>query len=123
MIHGDADPIVPYDGGEVKLGAHGVVWSVDRTVRFLAEADGCARQPVEETLPDRDPSDGTRVRRAIYGGGKRSSDVVLYTIEGGGHTWPGAMQYAPERFVGRTSHDIDGTEIIWAFFAAHPMRE
>jgi polyhydroxybutyrate depolymerase len=42
--------------------------------------------------------------------------VTLAVIEGGGHTWPGGYQYLPERFIGRTSRDIDANSLIWNFF-------
>jgi polyhydroxybutyrate depolymerase len=46
---------------------------------------------------------------------------VLYRVEGGGHTWPGGKQYTSPVLVGTTNRDINATEQIWAFFAAHPM--
>jgi polyhydroxybutyrate depolymerase len=46
-------------------------------------------------------------------------EVVVYTIEGGGHTWPGGVQYLPVSLVGRTSANLDATETIWAFFSRH----
>lgn len=42
--------------------------------------------------------------------------MVLYTIAGKGHSWPGSAM--PEAI---TSHDISATDDIWDFFAAHPM--
>lgn len=47
-------------------------------------------------------------------------DVVLYTIDGGGHTWPGAPDDTGG--VGYTTHEIDASELAWAFFAAHTRR-
>ena len=49
------------------------------------------------------------------------ASVVLYTVHGGGHTWPGGMQL-PEWFVGRTTRTISATELMWAFFSKHPLR-
>jgi polyhydroxybutyrate depolymerase len=46
------------------------------------------------------------------------SDVALYRVEGGGHTWPGSgQQTARPIIVGRTSRDIDATDEIWRFFS------
>ena len=42
--------------------------------------------------------------------------MVLYTIEGGGHTWPGGPGVG--LLVGRVSREIDATQAIWEFFAA-----
>lgn len=45
------------------------------------------------------------------------ADVVLYTIDGGGHTWPGAEDDAGG--VGYTTHEIDASELALQFFATH----
>jgi len=78
--------------------------------------------PTITQLPDKDPSDGTKVRKEIYGGCRDGVEVVLYAIEGGGHTWPGGLQYLPESIIGRTSRDFNASEVIWQFFEEHPMK-
>ncbi len=45
--------------------------------------------------------------------------MVLYAVEGGGHTWPGGLHYLPERFIGKTSRDFDAGEMIREFFSRH----
>jgi polyhydroxybutyrate depolymerase len=72
--------------------------------------------------PDRAPDDQTRVRREVYGSCRDGAEVVLYAVEGGGHTWPGGLQYLPARIVGRTSRDIDASELIWGFFKRFARR-
>jgi len=47
--------------------------------------------------PDRDPMDGTRVIRKEYNNGVDGTEVILYVVDGGGHTWPGGLQYLPNR--------------------------
>jgi len=46
--------------------------------------------------------------------------VVLYEIEGGGHTWPG--QGPRVRFIGKSTHDISANDLMWEFFEKHPMK-
>ena len=43
--------------------------------------------------------------------------VLLYIVEGGGHTWPGAADVAR---LGNVTQEIDATDLIWEFFEAHP---
>jgi polyhydroxybutyrate depolymerase len=50
-----------------------------------------------------------------------NTEVVVYTIEGGGHTWPGGTQYLPVFLVGKASHNLDGTQVIWEFFKKHKL--
>jgi polyhydroxybutyrate depolymerase len=123
IINGTEDPLVPWAGGEVHLGPleFGEVLSVENTVKFWVTNDKCASPPIVTQLPDKDPSDGTTVRTETYGGCQDNTEVVLYAVEGGGHTWPGGLQYAPEWRIGRTSRDFDASEVIWQFFKEHPM--
>jgi polyhydroxybutyrate depolymerase len=118
FMNGVQDPLVPWQGGEVRLGRKnfGTVLSVAESVKFWATHNRCAVAPVVTDQPDRDPRDGTRVRREFYESCRDGTEVVLYAIEGGGHTWPGGYQYRPERVIGKGSRDIDGAEAIWNFF-------
>ncbi len=62
----------------------------------------------------------TGVARRAYTHCADGADVVLYTIQGGGHSWPGGG-YLPECFVGRTTQSIDASSVMWAFFREHPF--
>jgi polyhydroxybutyrate depolymerase len=118
-INGTADPIVPYEGGEVARHRGHVHSAMDSTAYF-ARRDGCSIAHTSEALPDSDPSDDTRSERTHYSECPRGVNVDLITVENGGHTWPGAAQYLPRLEVGATTRDFDGSEAIWQFFAAHP---
>jgi polyhydroxybutyrate depolymerase len=37
-------------------------------------------------------------------------------ISNGGHTWPQGYQYLPKSIVGKTSQDMNASEVIWTFF-------
>ena len=121
ILNNTKDPMMPYDGGDIRFGklVLGKVLSTPDTVKFWVRHNASHPRPVTTRMPDTDPRDGTRVRREVYAAGKAGAAVVLYVIEGGGHTWPGGRQYLPERFIGRTCRDIDASEIIWGFFKMH----
>ena len=53
------------------------------------------------------------VIRTEYTNCADDASVVLYTIRGGGHSWPGGKPM-PEWFVGPTSRSIDATGQMWA---------
>ena len=125
LIPGVRDPLVPWDGGNLGFPggrAVGRVLSVAETVRHWVNHNRCAPTPTVTREPDRDPGDGTRVRREAYGGCSEGAEVVVYVVEGGGHTWPGGLPYLPERVIGRTSRDINANEVIWDFFRKHAIR-
>ena len=115
-FQGTADPLMPYFGGGVAR-RRGRVLSAERSIAFWATTTGCAVVPVMTNEPDR-VTDGTRVRRTVYGTCREGRSVELYTIEGGGHTWPGGPPVGGS--VGRVTREIDATPVIWAFFVGHP---
>ncbi len=119
VMNGTADPLVPYNGGPV-VRNRGDTISTDEIVRKWVTANHCTGNPMVSQLPDTDPSDGTRVTKTAYLECAQRSVVVLYRIEGGGHTWPGGRQYLPRAIVGRVSRDINANDAIWSFFASHP---
>jgi polyhydroxybutyrate depolymerase len=114
-FQGTAVRLVPYAGGGVGR-RRGSVLGAERSIAFWGEIDGCAGQPSTTIEPDR-VRDGTRVRRLEYADCREGRAVELYTIEGGGHTWPGGPGVG--LIVGRVSRELDATQLIWAFFAAH----
>lgn len=116
-MQGTADPLMPYAGGGVAR-RHGRVLSADRSVGFWATLDGCTEPVLAMPQEDSVPGDGTRVRRTIFNGCRDGRSVELYTIEGGGHTWPGGPPVGGS--VGRVSREVDATPVIWAFFVQHP---
>jgi polyhydroxybutyrate depolymerase len=117
-FHGTEDRFVPYGGGEILGHAErGRVLSVAETTELWAKFDGCPALRHRVDLPPRHADDGTRARQAAYGPCRGGSAVVLYTIVGGGHTWPGTA-WLP--LLGPVSRQIDATEVIWEFFEGHP---
>jgi polyhydroxybutyrate depolymerase len=98
-FHGTADRVVPYEG----LGH--VLPPVRAWAAGWAARNGC------------DPTPTITYRRGRVSGETWSdcsgkATVTLYTIEEGGHDWPGS-EGCPA--------DIVATDMIWDFFAGHPM--
>lgn len=124
-INNTNDPLVPYDGGDIYGSIRrvnlGKVLSVNESIMFWVNWNSCSVYPVITDEPDRDPKDGTRVKSMHYSNGLDGTEVILYSVEGGGHTWPGGFQYLPVWIIGKTSRDIDANEIIWSFFNNHSM--
>jgi polyhydroxybutyrate depolymerase len=125
LLNGTADPLVPYEGGHVTgpfgMKTRGAIWSTDASMAFWARHNRCGGGVRHESLPDRDPGDRTRILR-IEHVGCRGAEVALLRVEGGGHTWPGRVQYLPASLIGPVNRDIDGSEAIWAFFKSAARR-
>lgn len=119
-FHGTADNIVPFGGPPEEAAEFLQIKSVEETVQFWAQVNHCRSQatvvPVDNTSDD-----GTNVTRSRYAAPSGEVRVVLYTIHGGGHTWPG--QPPPRVFLGKSTEDISANDLIWEFFQKHPLPE
>jgi polyhydroxybutyrate depolymerase len=119
-FHGTEDTFVPFDrpnGRPARLDAQ--MRSVDETIKAWAEADGCPDAPASTEIPSR-PGDGLTIKRTVHGPGTDGAEVVLYTIVGGGHAWPGWEP--PGQFLGKSALDLKAGDLIWEFFQKHPMK-
>jgi polyhydroxybutyrate depolymerase len=112
IFHGTKDENVPYFGG---VGKKAIVKDerppISHTVNLFAEMFHC--KPVEQK------NINEKVRLDTHKDCGAGSEVLLYTINGGGHAWPGgtrviSLEDAP-------SDDIDASRMIWDFFEKHPM--
>jgi polyhydroxybutyrate depolymerase len=116
MFHGTSDPVVNYDGGIMNGSI--LRWAAGVTdaptyfdaagdwIAMWAELNGCRLTP--EVIHPTGEVSGVH-----FSGCLNDAEVIFYTIEGGGHTWPGGF---PIPVVGKTSHDIDATREMWQFF-------
>lgn len=120
-ILGTEDPLVPYNGGMIKLWGFkgGKVVAAADAIKFWVEHNQCKPDPAVSQLNDKSPGDGTHVTVERYCGSTPKSDVVAYIIQGGGHTWPSGLQYLPQWIVGKASRAINANEVIWQFFQSH----
>ncbi|MDB5987019.1 MAG: hypothetical protein JWR16_2072 [Nevskia sp.] len=111
LVNGTADPVSTYDGTKL-LGVTATL-SAPATAAFWAKLDGCAATPVGSTLADA-IADGTTVHLDTFSGCTALDEVDFYTVNGGGHTWPGSIGFSPG--LGITSEDFDATSLLWSFF-------
>jgi polyhydroxybutyrate depolymerase len=119
-FHGTADQFTPFEGG---VGRRSVTRVSHRPVLDglldWVRANGCPPEPVGERIPC--PDAGISIERLRWGPGTAASEVVLYRIDGGGHVWPGRT---PDSFLlGPAVPSLDANELIWEFFAQHPLAE
>jgi polyhydroxybutyrate depolymerase len=118
VMNGTADPINPDGGGKITLfgfGSRGIVLSSRNSAEYFARLDSQEGGPEISRLPSRDRLDHTSVEKLDWNTPGKP-EVVLDSIRGGGHVVPQPNYKAP-RFLGRTTHVINGPEEIWDFFA------
>ena len=110
-FHGTAD-LVPYNGGKVWASPRPFP-SVPTWTANWAQRNRCGPNPIESVV-------AADVTRLEYTNCANDAVVVLYTVQGGGHSWPGGKPM-PAWIVGPTSRSIDATSLMWAFFREHQL--
>lgn len=103
IFHGTADRLLPYAGNPP------LTQPVREWAASWAARNGCAATPSTTFQKD-------EVKSETWASCQAGADVVLYSIDGKGHSWPGSRM--PAEITTRT---ISATDIIWDFFSAHPM--
>jgi len=116
-FHGTVDALVPYEGGHTLVAPESVSFpDVLEWTANWARRNRCRSKPIDSTAEAVAPE----VTRRDYTDCADDASVVLFTIHGGGHTWPGG-EPLPEWFLGPTSQGVDATGEMWKFFQKHPL--
>ncbi len=121
LFNGTDDRLVPWDGGDVAgRPDYGRVLSVEATAQYWVANNGANPVPGLVDMPDTNPHDGAQALRETFAAaGESGGEVVLYRIDGGGHTWPGGARYQRPFLLGSVCRDLAASELIWQFFQAH----
>lgn len=112
-FQGRLDAFAPYDGGEHPL-ADAPMQSIPDWAARWAARNACNSSPTEIQV-------SADVILTNYSSCDRNASVALYTINDGGHTWPGVPRM-PEWGVGKTTDSIHATELMWEFFDKHSLQ-
>lgn len=113
-FHGTDDRAALYDGGSSVVTRGIVLPSVPRFSERNARRIGCRERDDDRV--------SANVIRTAFTGCKQGAEVLLYTIEGAGHIWPGGYRMKESRLTGKPSDEIDATATMWEFFSRHPRR-
>ncbi|OWY21421.1 T9SS C-terminal target domain-containing protein [Sphingobacteriales bacterium UPWRP_1] len=103
-IHGTADETVPYDGSAEFLG-------IDSLIAYWTGENECPDAPAVTPLPNNNTSDGSTVERFDYYNCTAGTQVVLYKVYGGSHSWPGSII-----LLSGTNRDFSASTAVWNFF-------
>jgi polyhydroxybutyrate depolymerase len=110
VFHGTDDKFAPYLGGKSPIAPRPFA-NIPNWTAQVAQRNQCKGSPVETRI-------SPHVRRLAYAG--CAADVIFYTIEGGGHTWPSGGNPYPEWIVGKTTDEINASRMLWEFYMQHP---
>ncbi|MBT8471139.1 MAG: alpha/beta fold hydrolase [Marinicaulis sp.] len=124
LINGTDDPLMRWDGGMVGArDQQDVVYSVDATRKWWLDHNNAYAEPTNvRVVPDRYKGDDCRISIARHAGADDGADVVIVTMEGGGHVVPSRSHPKRQRrflkkFLGPACRDANGAALAWKFFA------
>lgn len=111
-IHGTEDTIIRYDGGPGRAADVVTGPPIVSLVDMWRMVDGCDAP--------REVTEGVVTTSTAECPGGRS--VVLVTVAGAGHQWPGSSMSPAQRAMGADppSNAIDATTLVAEFFLTHP---
>jgi len=112
-ITGTADPLNPLEGGEIHIGAksYGEKPPIQEMIARWVKLHGCRAEP-------RVVYNKGGARGVAYDCARGIDTVMLYTIDGHGHHWPGGESALPARMAGKNTAQLKATVLIWDFFKA-----
>ena len=125
-FHSVDDTRARYGGGEsppARRGRFPGFPPVEEGLARWAAHNGCPPVPVASgtiTGARGTINEGQTLTVLSYGPGRSGAEVVLYKFTGAGHVWPGSTQSLPV-LLGRPTTLADANEVMWRFFAAHPL--
>ncbi len=119
-MNGTSDVVVLYKGLFANYSGY---YGAPETAAFWAIKNGCDPTATQtSTLPNQEkvPSN-TVVQLSNFTQCPAGTGVQLYTIDNGGHTWPGSQDAGFTVALGRTSGDVDATIALWTFLIGYSL--
>ena len=104
-IHGTQDNVTYWQGDPNNNDGWGAYPSIPNTIDFFTNMFGLTALS-SAVFPDIDPTDGSTVSSDKYTELGSCTEVWLYTVDGGGHDWPGSDG----------NMDISASREAWLFF-------
>jgi polyhydroxybutyrate depolymerase len=110
-FHGTDDPVVPYGGGRVRSERTGTQTpGAEGAIAQWATRNGCTASADSRPAAD--------IVHRVWTGCPPGEEVEFYSVEGGGHTWPGAIDLAKvgKGYLGATTQSVSATKVFLDLF-------
>lgn len=125
ICNGTKDTWMPWNGGNI-IKNGGSVLSARATRDSWIQLNSTTTLPSQtKKFNDLDPADGSIVRSELYDKGRQGTEVLFYTVKGGGHTIPSVrhlLRPFVEWIVGPQNHDMESAREAWNFLSRHTLQ-
>ncbi len=121
-INGTKDPLILYEGGAANmwknkdLGPEATIVPIETLMKHIAQMNGCDTSYEIVSIPDKNKRDSSYAENWIFQQCPHSASTIFVKVVGGGHTYPGGIQYLPKSMIGVVNRDFNSMEMIWDFF-------
>ncbi|HTA83558.1 MAG TPA: PHB depolymerase family esterase [Bacteroidia bacterium] len=122
LINGTADPLVNYNGGYGRMNVGQNVGDgfdmlpTEELVKKLEILNNCDTSTAAIYIPNNNAGDECTAVKYCYK--SNSAPVQFIKVIGGGHTWPGSLQYLPKFLIGSVCLDFNAADEIFNFFTS-----
>ena len=114
FMDGTSDVVVPYNGEPS-------VQSAAAATAFWAVKNACVATAMTTTALPQTDKDGTTVAVTTFTQCPSDAATSLYTINGGGHTWPASPYSVYTANLGTTTQNQDATVALWQFLTSYSL--
>jgi len=121
VIHGTADENIPYEGGTGNgLADDYSYMSATELAGYLIEVNQVQGASPTPYVPYEGFVESPEIEANILSS-PNGADLVLITVNGGGHTWPGGTSNSyTDQQLGPTTQALDASQAVWSFFEGYP---
>ena len=122
LVHGTADKIAPYAGGEVGhflLHGRGSGLSAVDTLAIWRNLAGLPDVPADSSFASRAVSGNTSTQRSLWGVDPQRLQIEFVKVNNGGHTEPSIRHRLPwvyTALLGAQNGDVEIADETWDFF-------
>jgi len=109
-IHGNADPIVNYNG------TWPISVSINEVLKKWQTNNECNALPIVENVPNINNQDNASAEKWTYTNCQNDKKIIHIKVLNGGHTWPGSAIST-----GTTCQDFNASDEIWNFFKEYSL--
>lgn len=116
-IHGDKDPLVPFNGGHFTLQPEVNLFSAADTFNYFADHAKCGKAITTSAVPDISQDDNSTAEKQVRSGCTGGATSTFYIIHNAGHSLPGGPRRPPgPGGDGVVNEDFDAGSVVWDHF-------
>lgn len=117
LIAGSEDPLNPLSGGRARN-----PWKIRKEYKSpMIDSVLAWLKIIGVNEKNQHTTEENGIKTTVYGPNEKGLEAIFIVVEGQGHEWPGGKRVLPDWLTGPSVQTLNGTDVIWNFFKAHPF--